>query len=149
MAKKPAVRIVRPARFRRILIPTDLTDRAAKALDLARSLADEGGRVTLLHVIETVRGLSFDELRPFYRQLEKRARTRMASLAVRAPGTRVLQAVVYGARPEEIVKFASRHNVDLIVLPSHRVKPHLVGRDWGTISYKVGILAQCPVLLVK
>jgi len=23
------------------------------------------------------------------------------------------------------------------------------GRDWGTISYKVGILAKCPVLLIK
>ena len=36
-----------------------------------------------------------------------------------------------------------------IVLASHRVNPSKVNRDWGTISYKVGLLAQCPVLLVK
>jgi nucleotide-binding universal stress UspA family protein len=61
----------------------------------------------------------------------------------------VESAVVYGRRAEEIVKYASANNVDLIVLASHRVNPSMVNRDWGTISYKVGILAQCPVLLVK
>jgi nucleotide-binding universal stress UspA family protein len=138
--------------FKRILVPTDLTNRTAKALDLAIALARaDGSRVTLLHVVETVRGLEFDELRPFYRQLERRGREKMAALARRAgdSGGRIIQTVVYGARAEEIVKFATAHKVDLIVLASHRVKPYMVGRDWGTISYKVGILAQCPVLLVK
>jgi universal stress protein A len=59
------------------------------------------------------------------------------------------RVLVRGRRAEEIVKYAEAHEVDLIVLASHRVKPSLVDRDWGTISYKVGILAQCPVLLVK
>jgi universal stress protein A len=138
--------------FKRILVPTDLTNRTAKALDVAIALAGaDGSRVTLLHVVETVRGLEFDELRPFYRQLERRGREKMAALARRAgdSGGRIIQTVVYGARAEEIVKFATAHKVDLIVLASHRVKPYMVGRDWGTISYKVGILAQCPVLLVK
>jgi universal stress protein A len=47
------------------------------------------------------------------------------------------------------VRFAIANEADLIVLASHRVNPSAVDRDWGTISYKVGILAQCPVLLVK
>lgn len=138
--------------FRRILIPTDLTDRTTKALDLGLRLAQrDRSQVTLLHVIETVRGLRFDELKPFYRQLEKRSRAKMATFARRsaAKGVRVAQAIVYGARAEEIVKVAGRQRADLIVLASHRVKPFMVGRDWGTISYKVGLLAQCPVLLVK
>ena len=57
--------------------------------------------------------------------------------------------MVYGRRAEDIVNFAAANGVDLIVLASHRVNPSRVNRDWGTISYKVGILAQCPVLLVK
>ena len=56
---------------------------------------------------------------------------------------------MYGKRAEQIVDFAAAHAVDLIVLASHRVNPTMVNRDWGSISYKVGILAQCPVLLVK
>jgi nucleotide-binding universal stress UspA family protein len=107
--------------------------------------------VTLLHVIETVRGIDADELKGFYRKLESKARTEMRRLKQRAGRlpVEVDEEVLYGRRAEEIVRFASRTGVDLIVLASHKVNPSIVGRDWGTISYKVGILAQGPVLLVK
>jgi hypothetical protein len=39
--------------------------------------------------------------------------------------------------------------VELIVLSSHRVDLQNPGAGWGTMSYKVGILSQCPVLIVK
>ncbi len=142
------------ATFRRILVPTDLGDRTRKALDLALQLAgDARARVTVLHVIETIPGLGFGELRPFYRKLEAKAAARMAAM-VRgmgdaAIGVEIIETVTFGPRAESIVSFAAGHNVDLIVLASHRVNPSMVGRDWGTISYKVGILAQCPILLVK
>lgn len=138
--------------FQRILVPTDLTERVEKALDLALPLsAPDNSRVTLLHVIETFRGLEFEEMRPYYQKFEKKAQGIMAAALARLPKARaeVVKEIVYGDRADEIVKFASAHKVDLIVLASHRVNPSVVGRDWGTISYKVGILAQCPVLLVK
>ena len=138
--------------FKRILVPTDLAARTARALDLAGRLAAPGrSRVTLLHVIETVRGIDFKELSAFYRKLETKARNDMAALKGRArrPRLDIDVEVSYGRRAEEIVAFARRNDVDLIVLASHKVNPSMVGRDWGTISYKVGILAQCPVLLVK
>jgi universal stress protein A len=140
------------SRFHHLLVPTDLTERTEKALQLANTLAGpDTSRITLVHVVETIEGLRFDELRPFYRRLEKRAQTAMTRLARRvvAGGAQVESAVVYGRRAEEIVSFAAAHDVDLIVLASHRVNPSRVYRDWGTISYRVGILAQCPVLLVK
>jgi universal stress protein A len=138
--------------FQRILVPTDLTERAAKALDVALKLnGTDRPRVTLLHVIETFRGLDFEEMRPSYQKFERKAKEIMAAAVEHLPraGSLVSQEIVYGDRAEEIVKFATAHNVDLIVLASHRVNPSAVGRDWGTISYKVGLLAQCPVLLVK
>jgi universal stress protein A len=136
--------------FRHILVPTDLTERTDKALQLAHTLAShEASRVTLLHVIENIDGLRLEELRPFYARLERKARTAMNVLVKRRPESAAASAVVYGRRAEEIVNFAAANDVDLIVLASHRVNPSLVNRDWGTISYKVGILAQCPVLLVK
>jgi nucleotide-binding universal stress UspA family protein len=139
-------------RFRHILVPTDLTERTEKALQLAGKLASsDGARITLLHVIETIDGMPFDELQPFYERMERKARTTMTALVGRAPkgAAHVKAAVVYGRRAEEIANFATANGVDLIVLASHRVNPSMVNRDWGTISYKVGILAQCPVLLVK
>ncbi len=65
-------------RFRHILVPTDLTERTEKALRLANVLASrDSARVTLLHVIEALDGLSFEELKPFYERLERQARTTM------------------------------------------------------------------------
>jgi nucleotide-binding universal stress UspA family protein len=139
-------------RFRHILVPTDLTDRTQRALQLAGQLASrDGGRVTLLHVIETIQGLSLEEVKPFYDRLERKVRKLMEALMrrARADAPPAGGVIVRGRRAEEIVKYAAANEVDLIVLASHRVNPSAVDRDWGTISYKVGILAQCPVLLVK
>ena len=140
-------------RFRHILVPTDLTTRTEMALQLAGQLASPAGsRVTLLHVIESIEGLALNEVRRFYERLEQRARKAMAASARRArrqDAPAPALAVVRGRRAEEIVRYAAANEVDLIVLASHRVNPSIVERDWGTISYKVGILAQCPVLLVK
>jgi nucleotide-binding universal stress UspA family protein len=138
--------------FQHILVPTDLTKRAERSLQLAGTFASRGpARVTLLHVIEVVEGLPFEELRPFYDRMERKALATMNTFARRTvnPPASAASAVTYGLRAEEIVKFAVANGVDLIVLASHRVNPSMVNRDWGTISYKVGILAQCPVLLVK
>ena len=140
------------SRFRHILVPTDLTERTEKALELAGQLASHAAaRVTLLHVIETIPGLSFGEVKPLYDRLERNARKAMESLMRRGgeEGPAVSPVIVEGRRAEAIVKYAAANEVDLIVLASHRVKPSRVDRDWGTMSYKVGILAQCPVLLVK
>ena len=140
------------SRFRHILVPTDLTGRTESALKLARELASRAAaRITLLHVIETIQGLSRDDVKPFYDRLERSARKAMESLTRPGgnDGPTVAGVIVEGRRAEEIVKYAAANEVDLIVLASHRVKPSRVDRDWGTMSYKVGILAQCPVLLVK
>ena len=147
---KPSAK--RGLHFHHLLVPTDLTERTEKALQVADTLAvSDKSRITLVHVIETIDGLQFDELKSFYERLEQKARTAMTRLARSVPEgvAQVESAVVYGRRAEEIVKYASANDVDLVVLASHRVKPSMVNRDWGTISYKVGILAQCPVLLVK
>ena len=151
-AGRPGLPGTSAGRFRHILVPTDLTDRTERALQLAGQLASrDGGRVTLLHVIETIQGLSLEEVRPFYERLERKVGKVMEALTRRAPqdAPPAAGAIVRGRRAEEIVKYAAANEVDLIVLASHRVNPSAVDRDWGTISYKVGILAQCPVLLVK
>ena len=146
---KPKPTSASAAGFDRVLVPTDLTNRTEKALQLAAKLA--ASRITLVHVIQTIEGLRFDELRRFYARLEKKARTEMSRLGRHVPegSAQVEYAVTYGRGAEEIVKFAAASDVDLIVLASHRVNPSMANRDWGTVSYKVGILAQCPVLLVK
>jgi nucleotide-binding universal stress UspA family protein len=138
--------------FQKILMPVDLTDVHQPALDIAARLAKESdGEVTLLHVIEVIAEVWAVEERDFYNRLEQRARDHLArlgrSLEARAVPRR--EEVVFGHRAPEIVRYAMEVGVDLIVLKSHRIDLQNPSGGWGTVSYKVGILSQCPVLLVK
>jgi nucleotide-binding universal stress UspA family protein len=138
--------------FKQILVPTDLTDRTVRALEVAIGLAGaDGGQVTLLHVIETITGAEFEELSGFYATLEKRARAKLNEIVARADGKRgrVEVAIVYGRRVEEVLRFAGSNRTDLIILPSHPVDPSQPYSGMGTMSYRLGVLAPCAVLLVK
>ena len=138
--------------FRKILVPVDLTDRHQQALEIAARLAKESdGGVTLLHVIEIIPALDMEEERDFYQRLEQVARDHLVRLGRYLEAHQVprREEIIYGSRAPEIVRYAMEMGIDLIVLSSHRIDPKEPTAGWGTVSYKVGILSQCPVLLVK
>lgn len=138
--------------FNHILIPSDLTGHTGRAVNMARDLGHEpGARITLFHVVETIAAASFDEFGSFYQQLEQRASAHLASLAasLEGSGLEVTTMVVFGKPVDEILRFAVEGQVDLIVLASHKVDRSRPGHGWGTLSYKLGVLAPCAVLLVK
>ena len=58
-------------------------------------------------------------------------------------------AIVYGRRADEVLQFARSNDIDLIVLASHPLDPSQPHGSIGTMSYKLGILAPCAVLLVE
>ncbi len=138
--------------FTNILVPVDFSEGNRRAVDMAAALACQDNPViTLLHVIETIDDGDFVELKDFYARLEKRATAAMDELtaSLAGSGRRVKQKIVYGNRAAQILQFAQDHKVDLIVLSSHKVNPAEPAKGWGSISHKVGILSQCPILLVK
>jgi len=138
--------------YQRILVPVDFTPKNERALDAARELAElSGGEITLVHVVETL-GDEFDEeLESFYRRLETQAETRIAEMlaALGSGHFDKRSTVLLGHRVHALVEFAEQELIDVIVLSSHRVDPERPAADWMTLSYRVSILAQCPVLLVK
>jgi len=138
--------------FHRILVPVDLTEKSLSAVDLAYEFATQSGaEVVLLHVIETIEHVQFEELKPFYERLENSARKGLQEFSERFVSNKLQidRAVVYGHRTKEIVDFAIGNRIDLIIMASHRIDPDRPGHDWSSISYAVAILAPCPVLLVK
>jgi len=138
--------------FRKILLPVDLTDRHGKALEAATDLARQsGGEVTLLHLVELIPGLGMDEERTFYQRLERMARKHLEGLGkhFEGAGVRWRAEVLYGARGPDIVRYAQETGADLVVLTSPRFDPGHPAAGWGSLSYKLGVLAPCPVLLVK
>ena len=138
--------------FEHILVPTDFTDESSHALNIALNIVSrDGGKVSLLHVIETIAHSDFEEFQGFYKALEKRAWGAMNTLVAPYHDSTVplVPSIEYGGRVERILGFASDHHIDLIVMHSHKIRPEDPIHGWGTISYKVGVLSQCPVMLVK
>jgi len=138
--------------YQRILVPVDFTPKNERALDAARELAQlSGGEITLVHVVETLGEELDPELEGFYRKLEAQAETRMAEMLASLGEGHFdkRSAVLLGHRVYALIEFAEQELADVIVLSSHRVDPGRPAADWMTLSYRVSILAQCPVLLVK
>jgi nucleotide-binding universal stress UspA family protein len=138
--------------FQRILVPVDLTEKSLAAVDLAYDFAvQSGSEVVLLHVIETIEHVQFEELKVFYERLEASARKGLQEFSERFVSDKlpVDQAVIYGHRSKEIIDYAIQNKVDLIIMASHRIDPDRPGHDWSSISYAVAIMSPCPVLLVK
>jgi len=138
--------------FNKILLPVDLTNKHGPALDIAANLANQSdGEVVLVHVIEVIPGLSMEEERDFYGRLEKTARGHLrrigGHLKRRAIPWRA--EVLYGNRGAEVVRLAAATGVDLIVLTSPRLDPSNLVAGWGSLSFKISIMCQCPILLVK
>ena len=137
--------------FRRILVPVDFTPRSLRAVRAAAKVAaTTRAKTTLLHIIERIDDGESGAFESFYRKLESAAREKMKALL--APfGERlpVRAEVLYGKPVGEILRFAQANRIDLIVMSSHKLPLRHSGESWGTVSYKVGILSRCPVLLVK
>lgn len=138
--------------FKKILIPVDLSDKHQEALEIAASLAGpHGGEVTLLHVIEVIKGVTMDEERTFYDRIEQSAHNQLQKLGETFGHRQVAWKgeVRYGNRAQSIIRHAVESGTDLILLTSHPIDPDNVGAGWGTLSYMVGIMSQCSVMLVK
>lgn len=140
--------------FRKILVPVDFTDKNEPALRSAVEIAgrgDGGSEVSLLHVIETIEHLEEGEMAGFYHGLEVRALARLFALQERfkEAGVAVRQELVIGRRAETIVRYAEDHDMDLVILSSHKVDRDHPALGLGTLSYRIAIVVRCPVLLVK
>jgi nucleotide-binding universal stress UspA family protein len=138
--------------FQKILVPVDLTNRHQQAIAIAARLAAQGGgAITLLHVIEMIHGLPMEEEPTFYQRLERKAGTHLETLrrGLEKQKVAVHSQVLFGDRALEIIRHSQETGADLIVLSSHRIDAGQPAASLGTLSYKIGILAQCPVLLVK
>jgi nucleotide-binding universal stress UspA family protein len=138
--------------FQHILIPVDFSERNRNAMDVACDMAKRSAaRITLIHVIETIEYISVTEMRDFYNRLERSARQGMAELSesFAVQSIPVENVIVLGRRHDEIIRYAMDNHVDLILMSSHRVDADRPAANFGSISYRVAVLAPCAVLLLK
>lgn len=137
--------------FEHIIVPVDLSDRNSGAIRTATDLAAAlGGFVTLLHVVETL-DLPYEEVSEFYDRLEARAAAKLEQVSRPLVDAAVEfeQLVMFGDPAAEIIEFAASSANSLLLLRSHRVGADQPTGGWGTLSYKLAILSESPILLVK
>jgi nucleotide-binding universal stress UspA family protein len=122
------------APVREILAATDFSEQGEAAIRTALAYAAAlRARVHLLHVSW-----------PLERDVS-RALQRYADEA--GPGTRVVVATAGGDPAREIVKYATRHGIDLIVLGGHG-RSGVSRALLGSVAERVARTAPCPVLTV-
>ena len=138
--------------FRQILVPTDFSPKHINPLEMATSLAKKyKSAIHLLHVVEIIPNAKFSEYKKFYNNLEKKAQQQMSILMSNYQGksVQIHPHINYGNRVQEILKFAREHEIDLIIMNSHKLELENPIQNWGTISYRVALLSETPVMLVK
>ena len=143
--------------LRRILVPLDLSTHSAMALRHAKHLAARSNaEVQLLHVLVKpsfpahYEALGAPDLYTDTAQLRKESEAALEKLYRTADGPEGLFSVhvVGGLAIDEILRFASENQSQLLVLGSHGLTgiSHLF---LGSVAEKVIRQAACPVLTVK
>lgn len=142
-------------RFQHILVPVDSTAKNNAAMDIAFELAIQNrASASILHVVQAIDSdgeTPDEETTEFYDQIRKRTESEMERISQRFIDAEVPCEVKVrvGDRLQEIIDFSSQHAVDLIIMSSHRIDPGNLAETWATLSYKVSVICDCPILLVK
>ncbi len=135
--------------YKNIMVPIDL-DMAEKGkvmLDKVKELTDEGGKVTVMYVVEDVPGLITaelpDELVP---KAAQSARSNLVHM-VKAAGLTADVQIRSGRPHHAIVSLADETGADLILIASHG--PDLRGYLLGSTAASVVRHAKCSVLVTR
>jgi len=138
--------------IRTILHPTDFSDNAAYALQLACSLArDHGARLIVLHAhrppVMVLGGTEAIPPLPVEEEIEE-LEAQLKALNLPMSGITVERKLIQGEPVTTIVEFAQRVPCDLIVMGTHgrRGLRHLL---LGSVAEQVVRKAPCPVLTVR
>ena len=135
--------------YKNIIVPIDL-DMAEKGkvmLDKVKELTDEGGKVTVMYVVEDVPGLITAELPD--ELVPKAAHSARGNLGdmVKAAGITADVQIRSGRPHHAIVSLADEIGADLILIASHG--PVLQDYLLGSTAASVVRHAKCSVLVTR
>lgn len=140
-----------------ILVPTDFSNYADKALDLAVDIAKHNNaKIHLLHVIDSVQQCAADYCLPdeVVRSIKDKSisqtKTNFRKEAGKFTknGVQIIQDIKEGVPYEEILREQKDKKADLIVMSAHGrsgLKKFLI----GSVTDKVVKAAPCNVVVVK
>jgi nucleotide-binding universal stress UspA family protein len=133
--------------YRNILVPIALDHKrdVAAALSVARTLAAEGGTITALTVVEAVPAYILAEFPEGH--MERNRDSAAEALKDEVGGADVKTVAITGHSARSILDYAAAHEVDCIVIASHR--PGLQDFFLGSTAARVVRHATCAVHVVR
>jgi nucleotide-binding universal stress UspA family protein len=157
----------------KILVPLDGSEHSLKALEYAIALASKFSSVIhvvhIVHIVQAIAAMTYDTafmMRDIYTRasdmtgpsfiidlknhLNENGRRILATTDVKTKeaGIKAVTTLLYGSPAEEIISFAEKEEVDLIVI-GDRGLGSVTRFFLGSVSNKVSRHAPCPVLIVK
>lgn len=134
--------------YKNILVATAL-DHAhdiAAAFDIARALASDGASMTALHVLEEIPAYAAqyvpaEQTGARYSEAEVRLKAELGGV------TGVKPVVISGHPGSTIVDYAAAHDIDCIIIASHR--PGLQDYFLGSTAGRVVRHAPCAVHVIR
>lgn len=142
--------------IRNILVPTDFSKASKAALQYAMMIAEKAGaKLHLLHIVR----LPMTSPRPatpwvsLENQMHLQAELAQQRLSAELPANwrhdqRAFVQAVMGFEVEEIIGYADKHEVDLIVMGTNG-RTGLSHFLLGSVAEKVVRLSHCPVMTTR
>ena len=134
--------------YRRVLVPTDLTEASRRAFPLAALLARAfGAQVIALHVVSYPRAAALADVARLIDATMPEERDLRSFLEPDFADLRVTTLVEGGEPGEGILRAARLHRPDAVVMATRR-RDSLMDRILGTHAERVLRDSPCPVLVV-
>ena len=143
---------------RQILVPTDFSKYADKALQAALDVAKQhNAKIHLLHVIDVIQQCAVDycidiqTVKELEKQTIAKAKKMLQEEIDKNPASKSVEVILdvqKGTPYEVILQEQKKKNIDLVVIASHG-KTGLLHHLMGSIAEKVTKGATCPVLLIR
>lgn len=140
--------------FNTILVPTDASETAKRALMVALDIANKfGSRIVLLHVIFTPEALGYSlssgisvpqEENSIYGEQALKA----ALIGINPGEVPIEEKLIPGYPAVIILEEIMNGEVDLVVIGNRGYGP-ITGSLLGSVSQRVLNKAECPVMIVK
>jgi nucleotide-binding universal stress UspA family protein len=126
--------------YRKVLVPLDGSELAERAIPYAKNFAKTKGSEIILFTVSTTSAGQLD--RPMKAYLE------LNTKELQSQGIETSTVIAYGNVADEIIKFADKNKIDLIIISTHG---HSGIKRWvlGSVALKVLYGTCIPVFLIK
>ena len=139
-----------------ILVTTDLSEESRSAMEYAVWLAHkEHAAITLLYCVDNLPtvayhtvDLTFDKFREEIMKREEQALAKFVEVSEKKFAMKVNAELTEGNPSQEIIAFAEKQSVDMIVMNTHG-RTGIHHAVLGSVAEKVIRKAPCPVLTIR